>query len=87
MAELQTTKLTRDYYMAPSGEGELAATWKDKPHRLVYDLVKLTEELAAALLDVLDGNHAHDIQYMTGLPESRCHEIAELHNRIRAKVG
>lgn len=33
-----------DYWKAPSGEGPLAEAWKDKPHRLVYDLV------AAALL-------------------------------------
>lgn len=28
-----------DYWRAPSGEGPLAAEWKDKPHRLVYDLI------------------------------------------------
>jgi len=27
-----------DYRDAPSGIGPLAAEWKDKPHRLVYDL-------------------------------------------------
>jgi Lar family restriction alleviation protein len=30
-----------DYMQAPSGIGPLAFTWKDKPHRLVYDLVKV----------------------------------------------
>lgn len=28
-----------DYRNAPSGIGPLAATWKDKPHRLLYDLI------------------------------------------------
>ena len=28
------------YMLAPSGEGPLAFEWKDKPHRLVYDLVR-----------------------------------------------
>lgn len=32
-----------DYMNAPSGIGPLAAEWKDKPHRLVYDLVKRLE--------------------------------------------
>lgn len=27
-----------NYMLAPGGEGPQAATWKDKPHRLVYDL-------------------------------------------------
>ncbi len=28
-----------DYWNAPSGVGPLAATWADKPHRLLYDLI------------------------------------------------
>lgn len=28
-----------DYRNAPSGIGPLAAEWRDKPHRLVYDLI------------------------------------------------
>lgn len=31
---------------APSGEGEYASTWKDKPHRLIYDAAKLIVKLA-----------------------------------------
>lgn len=27
-----------DYRNAPSGDGPLAGEWKDKPHRLIYDL-------------------------------------------------
>jgi hypothetical protein len=30
-----------DYHKAPSGMGPLAATWADKPHRLVYDLCRV----------------------------------------------
>jgi hypothetical protein len=42
--------VTDDYWKAPSGEGPQAATWKDKPHRLVYDLVREVERLRALLL-------------------------------------
>ena len=35
-----------DYRNAPSGIGPLADEWKDKPHRLVYDLVKRLEKLS-----------------------------------------
>ena len=38
---------TRDYRLAPSGEGPHADTWKDKPHRLVYDLCAEIERLHA----------------------------------------
>ncbi len=33
------------YRLAMSGEGELDATWKDKPHRLVFDLCNEIERL------------------------------------------
>jgi len=33
-----------DYRNAPSGVGPLAAEWKDKPHRLVYDLCTALEQ-------------------------------------------
>jgi hypothetical protein len=42
--------VTNDYWRAPAGEGPQAATWKDKPHRLVYDLVGEVEFLRARLL-------------------------------------
>ena len=35
-----------DYRNAPSGIGPLAAEWKDKPHRLIYDLCNLLEKPA-----------------------------------------
>jgi hypothetical protein len=28
-----------DYLNAPAGDGPLAQEWKDKPHRLIYDLI------------------------------------------------
>ncbi len=36
---------TKDYREAPSGMGPLALEWKDKPHRLVYDLCTEVERL------------------------------------------
>ncbi len=40
-----------DYRLAPSGEGPLADTWKDKPHRLIYDLVNEVKRLKLELAD------------------------------------
>jgi hypothetical protein len=37
-----------DYRNAPSGIGPLADQWRDKPHRLVYDLCHLLEQARAA---------------------------------------
>ena len=34
------------YRLAPSGDGPLANTWRDKPHRLVYDLCTAIENNA-----------------------------------------
>lgn len=36
---------TQAYRLAPGGEGEHAATWQDKPHRLIYDLCGDIERL------------------------------------------
>ena len=38
---------TKAYRLAPSGEGEHAFTWNDKPHRLIYDLCGEVERLQA----------------------------------------
>lgn len=46
---------TADYRLAPGGEGPLAATWRDKPHRLIYDLCAEIERLRLEL-DILDEN-------------------------------
>lgn len=40
-----------EYRLAPSGIGPHAFTWKDKPHRLVYDLCHEIERLQALALD------------------------------------
>lgn len=34
-----STETLDAYRNAPSGIGPLAADWKDKPHRLIYDLI------------------------------------------------
>lgn len=36
---------TEDYRVAPSSEGPQAGKWRDKPHRLVYDLCSAVEAL------------------------------------------
>lgn len=38
---------TDDYRTAPGGNGPKAFTWKDKPHRLVYDLCEEVERVRA----------------------------------------
>lgn len=40
---------TEDYRNAPGGDGPLAAQWKDKPHRLIYDLCGEVERLQALM--------------------------------------
>lgn len=40
-----------DYWMAPSGEGELAYEWEDKPHRLLYDLISYAVFLEKKISD------------------------------------
>ena len=53
--------LTKDYMEAPSGIGPMAYDWKDKPHRLVYDLA-LEVELLKQLLWL-----RHDPEHFSGL--------------------
>ena len=51
------TDLTYECRLAVSGEGPRAYEWKDKPHRLVYDLCGQVEAQAAeiaALSAVID---------------------------------
>jgi len=47
MTRLQGT--LDDYRHAPSRTGPLGATWADKPHRLLYDLVAEIEQLRRLL--------------------------------------
>lgn len=45
-----------DYREAPGGIGPLASEWKDKPHRLIYDLtnmVKARDEKINSLIEHL----------------------------------
>lgn len=39
-----------EFHLAPSGAGPLAYTWKDKPHRLVYDLIAAVKYYATVAL-------------------------------------
>jgi len=39
------TQMTYHLRLAPSGEGDYAYTWKDKPHRLIYDASSEIERL------------------------------------------
>jgi len=48
-----------DYRLAPSGDGPHAFTWKDKPHRLVYDLVRIATNLRNALRPFIDATSLH----------------------------
>ena len=48
-APVVSSYTTEDYRNAPSDIGPLAATWKDKPHRLVYDLCTRLEQSAPAV--------------------------------------
>lgn len=45
MSKLYPGTTTNDYRNAPGGDDPLGATWKDKPHRLVYDLCSELERL------------------------------------------
>lgn len=41
------TALTLEYRKAIQGEGPHAYDWRDKPHRLIFDLCREIERLAA----------------------------------------
>lgn len=43
-----------DYRNAPDGSGELGAEWKDKPHRLIYALLRDGDDLNTHLLVALE---------------------------------
>lgn len=48
------TQLTYHARLAPGGKGDLAFTWSDKPHRIVFDLCDRIE-VAAAYFDTTEG--------------------------------
>lgn len=37
----------KDYQLAPSGEGKVSEAWKNKPHRIVYDLIAAVKYYAS----------------------------------------
>jgi len=43
------TQMSYHLRCAPSGEGDWAYQWKDKPHRLIYDASREIERLTAII--------------------------------------
>jgi len=43
------TQMTYHLRLAPSGEGDYANEWDNKPHRLIYDACREIERLAAII--------------------------------------
>jgi len=48
------TQMTYHLRFAPSGEGDYAYTWKDKPHRLIYDASSEIERLNVRIQQLED---------------------------------
>lgn len=46
------TQMTYHLRLAPSGEGDWAYQWEDKPHRLVYDACREIERLTAIIQEL-----------------------------------
>lgn len=46
------TQMTYHLRLAPSGEGDYANTWEDKPHRLIYDACREIERLTAIIQEL-----------------------------------
>ena len=55
MGNLMEQTTIADYRSALGGNGPIAAQWKDKPHRLVYDLCNEIDRLNAKLPKTVDG--------------------------------
>ena len=70
MLDLTNHPELEPYYLAPSGESALSDQWRDKPHRLVYDLINMAVERSAKDQrdSFLDG-------YLSGLATAK--DIAE----------
>lgn len=70
-----------EYRNAPSGEGAQAATWKDKPHRLVYDLCTEVQELQN------DSKRLRIILEHKGIVDHHVrNEYAEMAKRVRNEI-
>ena len=82
---------TQEYHLAPSGEGPHAATWEDKPHRLVYDLCGEIDHLHQRLM--MDGGKPHYsdcCEYSDALVdhgEPRFGNLSRLEWMLRTVVG
>jgi hypothetical protein len=64
-----------DYRNAPSGQGPMAYAWRDKPHRLVYDLVAEVERLRAdnaALSDRIAADYQFGNPTVNRITGGRC---------------
>jgi len=48
------TQMTYHLRLAPSGEGDYANEWDDKPHRLIYDACREIERLTAIIQEGTD---------------------------------
>jgi hypothetical protein len=46
------TQMTYHLRLAPSGEGDWAYQWEDKPHRLIYDACREIERLTAIIQEL-----------------------------------
>jgi hypothetical protein len=51
------TQMTYHLRLAPSGEGDYAYEWTDKPHRLVYDASREIERLTALVESMRNQTH------------------------------
>jgi hypothetical protein len=66
---LMTPDDLEDYVQGPSGIGPHAHTWKDKPHRLVYDLVneiKRMKRIEAETIVAVSGTYCDGKPYLLG---------------------
>ncbi|MFC5505447.1 hypothetical protein [Bosea massiliensis] len=70
------------YWRAPGGVGPMAATWQDKPHRVVYDLIASivhSSAQAASAVGSVAASHGH--------VETVLAELATLRKEYRPSMG
>lgn len=68
----------RDYHVAPGGDGPLADEWRNKPHRLLYDLLG---EIQALTADLLASRQAR------AAAEQERAEMIAARDKVRASFG
>lgn len=69
------------YWQAPGGSGPLAATWQDKPHRLLYDLIAALIHGTPAIVPSTEADTPD------GLPTSALAEIEKLRKEYRPSMA